>query len=232
MSFCRPAAHPPSPLPRTKHRADGLTRRSNLSLLPFSYPPRFSTVPFLGLVLLILRVLLPRFATAAQPPNTPGSPFYTLCHFAPPLVRACRSLPHPPQSCPPFSLMLSLSFVFLVVCVFVRFLIFSLSLFLSWLPHCFVKSRQKSPQDDQRATHPSKERLRKSGFSLDQRETRKCRNDKGSIDVLRGIKLSINEIKIIFDCKVLNFYNIKFLKKYNIIKNILYSIYIFYTHIS
>ena len=76
----------------TKHRADGLTRRSNLSLLPFSYPSHFSTALFLGLVLLILRVLLPRFATAMQPPNTPGFPFYTL-PYATLHHRACRLLP-------------------------------------------------------------------------------------------------------------------------------------------
>lgn len=109
--FLSPRRAPPlrpsfSP-PRTKHQADGLTRRSNLSLLPFSYPSRFSTSLFLGLVLLILRVLLPRFAIAAQPPNTPGSSFYTLCHFAPPLIRGCRSLPPPPS--PPLLVTLFLS---------------------------------------------------------------------------------------------------------------------------
>lgn len=137
MSFCRPAARPPLrpslppslPPSRTKHRADGLTRRSNLSLLPFPYPSRFSTAPFLGLVLLILsRPFTP--LRHSSPLTPPESPFYTLCHFAPPLVQACRSLPPPPSPfCLPFPLAFSLSLVFLVVHVFVRFLI-SLSFFL------------------------------------------------------------------------------------------------------
>lgn len=118
--FLSPRRAPPlrpsfSP-PRTKHRADGLTRRSNLSLPPLRPSllvsfARFSTrSPFLGLVLLILRVLLPPFATAAQPPNTPRLSFLyfvPLCTTARARLSFLAPLPSPilsPYSSQAFSI--------------------------------------------------------------------------------------------------------------------------------
>lgn len=139
MSFCRPAARPPLrpslPPSRTKHRADGLTRRSNLSLLPFPYPSRFSTAPFLGLVLLILS--RPFTPLRHSSPLTRPSLLFILCatlhhRSCTPVVPCPPYLSRPPPLlfCLPFPLAFSLSLIFLVVHVFVRFLIFSLSFFL------------------------------------------------------------------------------------------------------
>lgn len=78
---------PPSssfqPFSRTKHRADGLTRRSNLSLSLFPFPLLlfgllFSFVPYPS------RPFTP--ALLQQPPTRWFLFLYLVCHFAPPCV--------------------------------------------------------------------------------------------------------------------------------------------------
>lgn len=143
---------PPSlqPFSCTKHRADGLTRRSNLSLSPFSSSPRALLELLLSLVPYPSRPFTPRFATAA--PYTPV-----------PLFIPCATLHH--HSCAPvvpwphillllFSLTPPLSFV---QCFFV-FVYFALSLSLpllalSLLPQIAPKLFS---QDARRTTHPLK----------------------------------------------------------------------------
>lgn len=165
---------PPRPVIRTKHRADGLTRRSNLSLC-VSPPPLPSPR------LLIARAdLAPRSRSlsssrpftplrysglSSRAPHRPS--FCSLCHFAPPLVRACRSLPcccpYPPPSAFLLSLGLPLSHVsFVLVSV-----AFPASLSFPSLPH-FRESRQNSPRNDRLASQEGF--WGKSEFSLDQRE--------------------------------------------------------------
>lgn len=166
---------PPTRPIRTKHRADGLTRRSNLSLGVSPPPP---TPPRLQIAradlaprsrsLYPLRVLLPRFVTAAssRAPHRPS--FCSLCHFAPPLVRACRSLPCRCPYLAPCAFLLSLACLPLSHVSFVLVSVaFPPSLSFPSLPH-FRKSRQNSPRNDRLASQEGF--WGKSEFSLDQRE--------------------------------------------------------------
>lgn len=115
-----PPLRPSTPPPRTKHRADGLTRRSNLSLLPFSYPSRFSTgsVPRPCSPYPSRPFTLLRHSSAAPPKHAR----FSFLHFVPLCTTARARLFVPcPQFYPPFPLALSLFHVFLVVCVSVQF---------------------------------------------------------------------------------------------------------------
>lgn len=198
----------------TKHRADGLTRRrSDLSLLLLFHPSRrhrlscrFSRTAAAAAAattttaapqarsLSFLRVLLPR-SPLQQPSTRPTLFLYPVCHFVPPLARACRSLP--PHSFPlTHSLFLSISlslFMSLISsCVFTIIIIFffgSASFF--FLGSLIASSRRaKTLPQNSRATLPSeeeKERERgeryvwnKRVFARSTRNQKRHRNDKGS----------------------------------------------------
>jgi len=174
----RPARPPPPPPDHqpAKHQADGLTRRSNLSLCPrLSSPLLIARAGSRSSSLLVPyppRPFTPASLSAAlsRAPHRPS--FCILCHFAPPLVCVCRSLPCCPYPLPSASLFylgLPLSLAPCIFC-FGSSCSLSLSLSLSPLPR-FRKSRQNSPQNDRRATRFSRMVRGKSGFSLDQRET-------------------------------------------------------------
>jgi len=188
VSFCRLArcpfpSAPPSPSP---HRPRGISLlESPRSLSSASFYPRFAT------------------AALSRAPHRPS--FCILCHFAPPLVCVCRSLPCCPYPLPSASLHrlgpLPLS---LVPCVFCFGLSCSLPLLtlsltlshsLSLSLRCFASvSRAKTPLRtiDERDSLLENGSGKKWVFARSARN-RGYRNDKGSA---RARRVSLRETRL------------------------------------